>query len=50
MISLRALAHNKFVVFCDAQGKPAAVWTGSMNWTKACFLMPAGQTLSLRRP
>jgi hypothetical protein len=22
-------AHNKFVVFCDKQGKPATVWTGA---------------------
>jgi hypothetical protein len=26
-------AHNKFVVFCDKQGKPSTVWTGSTNWT-----------------
>ncbi len=26
-------AHNKFVVFCDAQGKPQRIWTGSTNWT-----------------
>ncbi len=26
-------AHNKFVVFCDAHGKPQRVWTGSTNWT-----------------
>ncbi|HUC89274.1 MAG TPA: phospholipase D-like domain-containing protein [Patescibacteria group bacterium] len=26
-------AHNKFVVFCDKQGNPASVWTGSTNWT-----------------
>lgn len=26
-------AHNKFVVFCDKQGKPATLWTGSTNWT-----------------
>lgn len=25
-------AHNKFVVFCDANG-PQRVWTGSTNWT-----------------
>jgi phosphatidylserine/phosphatidylglycerophosphate/cardiolipin synthase-like enzyme len=27
------LAHNKFVVFCDAAGNPQKVWTGSTNWT-----------------
>lgn len=26
-------AHNKFVVFCGADGKPAKLWTGSTNWT-----------------
>ena len=26
-------AHNKFVVFCDQQGAPEEVWTGSTNWT-----------------
>jgi hypothetical protein len=26
-------AHNKFVVFCDKQGQPATLWTGSTNWT-----------------
>jgi len=27
-------AHNKFVVFTDGDGKPARVWTGSINWTE----------------
>jgi hypothetical protein len=27
-------AHNKFVVFCDADGAPERVWTGSTNWTR----------------
>lgn len=26
-------AHNKFVVFCDSDGKPQKVLTGSTNWT-----------------
>lgn len=26
-------AHNKFVVFCGKDGKPASLWTGSTNWT-----------------
>ena len=26
-------AHNKFVVFCDKNGKPKTLWTGSTNWT-----------------
>jgi phosphatidylserine/phosphatidylglycerophosphate/cardiolipin synthase-like enzyme len=27
-------AHNKFVVFCDGDGTPERVWTGSTNWTR----------------
>ncbi|MBS7538435.1 MULTISPECIES: phospholipase D-like domain-containing protein [Xanthobacteraceae] len=34
MTAPRALAHNKFLVICDADKKPQAVWTGSTNWTK----------------
>jgi phosphatidylserine/phosphatidylglycerophosphate/cardiolipin synthase-like enzyme len=32
-VSPGALAHNKFLVLTDAQGKPNRVWTGSTNWT-----------------
>jgi len=34
MTAPRALAHNKFMVICDAHQTPQAVWTGSTNWTK----------------
>jgi hypothetical protein len=34
MSAPRALAHNKFLVACDAGKQPQAVWTGSTNWTK----------------
>src|SRR5262249_15890058 len=27
------LAHNKFLVITDANGKPLKLWTGSTNWT-----------------
>ncbi|MCI0560794.1 MAG: phospholipase D-like domain-containing protein [Nitrososphaera sp.] len=27
------LAHHKFLVFCDPDGRPLKVWTGSTNWT-----------------
>jgi phosphatidylserine/phosphatidylglycerophosphate/cardiolipin synthase-like enzyme len=27
------IGHNKFVVYVDGGGAPAAVWTGSTNWT-----------------
>jgi phosphatidylserine/phosphatidylglycerophosphate/cardiolipin synthase-like enzyme len=33
MVHSQHLAHNKFVVFCDAVGAPQRVWTGSTNWT-----------------
>jgi phosphatidylserine/phosphatidylglycerophosphate/cardiolipin synthase-like enzyme len=33
MVSSGHFAHNKFVVFCDAQGTPHRVLTGSTNWT-----------------
>jgi phosphatidylserine/phosphatidylglycerophosphate/cardiolipin synthase-like enzyme len=32
-VSPGALAHNKFLVVTDANGKPKRVWTGSTNWT-----------------
>lgn len=32
MLKSKGLGHNKFVVFCGANAKPAAVWTGSTNW------------------
>lgn len=33
LVTGQHFAHNKFVVFCNAQGKPQRVWTGSTNWT-----------------
>lgn len=33
IVKLGHFAHNKFVVFCDASGKPQKVLTGSTNWT-----------------
>jgi phosphatidylserine/phosphatidylglycerophosphate/cardiolipin synthase-like enzyme len=33
MVTGSHFAHNKFVVFCDAHGKPQQVLTGSTNWT-----------------
>ncbi|MCK4121144.1 phospholipase D-like domain-containing protein [Ralstonia nicotianae] len=33
IVSSPHFAHNKFVVFCDAQHKALRVWTGSTNWT-----------------
>lgn len=33
IVSNPHFAHNKFIVFCDAAGNPAQVWTGSTNLT-----------------
>jgi phosphatidylserine/phosphatidylglycerophosphate/cardiolipin synthase-like enzyme len=33
MVTGAHFAHNKFVVFCDSDGKPQKVLTGSTNWT-----------------
>jgi phosphatidylserine/phosphatidylglycerophosphate/cardiolipin synthase-like enzyme len=32
-VSPGALAHNKFLVVTDKDGKPKRAWTGSTNWT-----------------
>ncbi len=32
-VSPGALAHNKFLVRMDKNGKPVVAWTGSTNWT-----------------
>jgi phosphatidylserine/phosphatidylglycerophosphate/cardiolipin synthase-like enzyme len=38
-------AHNKFVIFCDAQGKPQRVLTGSTNWTSSGLCTQANNGL-----
>jgi hypothetical protein len=38
-------AHNKFVVFCDANGKPQQVLTGSTNWTSSGLCTQANNGL-----
>ncbi|HEX8918550.1 MAG TPA: phospholipase D-like domain-containing protein, partial [Chloroflexota bacterium] len=32
MVGVGHLAHNKFLIVCDADDQPQAVWTGSTNW------------------
>jgi hypothetical protein len=34
MVSSGHFAHNKFIVFCDANDAPQSVWTGSTNTTE----------------
>lgn len=45
LCSPRALGHNKFLVLCDAQGKPRWVWTGSQNWTKTGLCTQANNSV-----
>jgi phosphatidylserine/phosphatidylglycerophosphate/cardiolipin synthase-like enzyme len=50
MTAPRALAHNKFLVICDADKTPQAVWTGSTNWTRTGLCTQANNALLLRNP
>jgi phosphatidylserine/phosphatidylglycerophosphate/cardiolipin synthase-like enzyme len=42
--------HNKFVVFCDAAGKPQRVLTGSTNWTSSGLSTQANNGLVIDDP
>jgi phosphatidylserine/phosphatidylglycerophosphate/cardiolipin synthase-like enzyme len=46
----RALAHNKFLVICDADKEPQAVWTGSTNWTVTGLCTQANNGLLIENP
>jgi hypothetical protein len=48
MTAPRALAHNKFLVICDSDKTPEAVWTGSTNWTKTGLCTQANNALLVR--
>jgi PLD-like domain len=39
------IGHNKFMIYADAQGKPAAVLLGSTNWTATAVCAQANNTL-----
>jgi hypothetical protein len=43
-------AHNKFLVVCDDAGDPAAVWTGSTNWTVTGLCTQSNNGLLVRSP
>jgi phosphatidylserine/phosphatidylglycerophosphate/cardiolipin synthase-like enzyme len=43
-------AHNKFVVFCDANGTPQRVLTGSTNWTSSDLCTQANNALIIDDP
>ena len=50
MTAPRALAHNKFLVICDSNKAPQAVWTGSTNWTKTGLCTQANNALLVDNP
>ncbi|HUL67603.1 MAG TPA: hypothetical protein VLW55_23620 [Burkholderiaceae bacterium] len=44
------IGHNKFAVLIAKDGTPAAVWTGSTNWTKTGLCAQTNNTLILHSP
>lgn len=42
------IGHNKFVLYMDGQGKPAAVLTGSTNWTSTGLCAQTNNSLIVR--
>ena len=43
-------AHNKFVVFCDHNGTPGKVLTGSLNWTSTGLCTQANNSIIIDDP
>ena len=50
IVPLGHFAHNKFVVFCDSQGTPQRVLTGSTNWTSSGLCTQANNGLIIDDP
>jgi phosphatidylserine/phosphatidylglycerophosphate/cardiolipin synthase-like enzyme len=50
MVSEGHFAHNKFVVFCDSDGKPLRVLTGSTNWTTSGLCTQANNGIVIDDP
>ena len=44
------IGHNKFMLYVDAYGKPAAVLTGSTNWTPTGLCAQTNNSIVLRSP
>jgi hypothetical protein len=42
------IGHNKFILYVDAYGKPAAVLTGSTNWTSTGLCAQTNNSIVLR--
>jgi phosphatidylserine/phosphatidylglycerophosphate/cardiolipin synthase-like enzyme len=43
-------AHNKVAIFCDKQGKPSTLWTGSTNWTVTGLCTQVNNGVLIRSP
>jgi len=50
LVTGRHFAHNKFVVFCDASGKPQQVLSGSTNWTMTGLCTQANNSVIVDDP
>ena len=50
IVPLGHFGHNKFVVFCDSQGAPQQVLTGSTNWTTSGLCTQANNGLIIDDP
>jgi hypothetical protein len=50
MVGQGHFAHNKFVVACDAAGKPQRVLSGSTNWTKTGLCTQANNGILVDDP
>ena len=50
IVPLGHFAHNKFVVFCDSEGTPRRVLTGSTNWTCSGLCTQANNGLVIDDP
>lgn len=44
------IGHNKFMLYADVHGKPAAVLTGSTNWTSTGLCAQTNNSIVLRSP
>jgi len=50
IVPLGHFGHNKFVVFCDSEGTPQRVLTGSTNWTCSGLCTQANNALIVDDP
>jgi phosphatidylserine/phosphatidylglycerophosphate/cardiolipin synthase-like enzyme len=50
MVTGSHFAHNKFVVFCDSNGTPRHVLSGSTNWTKSGLCTQANNGIIVDDP